>query len=307
MAEAYTSTQVDTRNLGTMLNRLLDDLNRPDLQSEALQYIQDAIRYYQRRPFFFNETDNSATALYANSTNYPQGSVIQANLSGTAYAICALNAGTSGSSGTPAFPTSIFTPPTTAGSFPPPPVGTPGTIVDNNITWANVGLWSSTVWTQLATVYSINQYVPPIDYATPERIEVTAANLRFDLIKISYQELRNYDVIRPAPITVYPSYWAWFQQQIYLWPYPNGSYPLTLSYRAAPPMLTLTSQSNFWTTQAERLIRKYAQASIEREVIHDDEAAAISMTAAKEELAAIRSQAIMQNNPVNAGISPSDW
>lgn len=290
-----------------MVNRLIDDINRPDLQSEALSYIQDAIRLYQRKPFFFNETDNSATATYANSTNYPQGSVIQATVSGTAYAFCALNAGISGSGGTPAFPSTIFTPPTTAGQFPPPPPGTPGTIVDNTIMWGNVGQWTSTVWTQLSTVYSINQYVPPIDYATPERIEITAANLRIPLIKISYEELRNYDIIRPAPITVYPTYWAWFQQMIYLWPYANGFWPITISYRAAPPMLTQASQSNYWTTNAERLIRKYAQASIERELLHDAEAAEISMTAAKEELAALKSQAIQQNNPTNAGIPSSDW
>lgn len=305
MAESYTTLQTDTRNLGMLVARLLDDLNRPDLSAQALEYVQDAIRLYQRRPWLFNETDNSATSFYANSTNYPQGSVIQATIGGTAYAICALTAGQSAASSTPAFPSTVFTTPS---SGPPPPaVGTPGTVIDGAIVWANVGLWSSSLFTQLCTVYNVNQVVPPLDYISPERIEVTAANLRFQLAKIPYGTLRDYDVIRPAPITVYPTFWAWFQQQIYLWPYPNGQYPLTISYRTAPPMISAPNQSNFWTQIGERMIRKQAQYMMELEIIHDPDAAATSLRSAKDEESSLRSMQIMQNNPTDSGIPASDW
>ncbi len=308
MSEGFQVTQTDQRTLGSLIARLIDDLNKPDLQAQAADYTKDAIRYYQRKPFFFNDTDNSPVALYANSTTYPQGSLIQVNIGGTLYAVCALNAGISWASGTPAFPTSIFTPP---GGAPPPPIGTIGTVVDPGgppqIMWATVGLWSQTTWTQLSTVYQINQYVPPLDYVSPERIEVTAANLRYELHSISYGQLRNYDVIRPGPITTYPTMWAWFQQQIYVWPYPNGFYPLTLSYRSAPPLVTNMGDSNFWTQQAEALIRAKAAQLMCLNLIHDPEAAADFLAVVKAEEAALKSQGIAQNNPASSGIPGHDW
>ena len=305
MAEAYQASQQDLRNLGAMVNRLLDDLNRPDLQAQALEYVQDAIRYYQRLPWLFNETDNTPTAVYANSTIYPQGSIIQATISGTQYAFCALNYGTSASAGTPAWPATIFTVPSSG--TPPPTAGTAGTVVDNTITWGNVGLWASTTWTQLATVYRVNQVVPPLDYVAPKRIEVTAANLRFELQWIPYGQLRDYDVIRPAPITVYPTFWSWFQQQIYMWPYPNAFYPLTLSYRTAPVMLSTTNQTSFWTTQAEAMVRAEAARRICMNVTHEPDLADVFLAVRKDEERALRSQAIAQRSPANSGIPASDW
>lgn len=304
MPEGYQVTQTDQRTLGSLIGRLIDDLNKPDLQAQAADYTKDAIRYYQRKPFFFNDTDNSTVALYANATTYPQGSLIQVNIGGALYAVCALNAGVS-DSGSPAFPTTIFTPP--GSGSPPPAVGTPGTVVDNTIMWATVGLWSQTTWTQLSTVYQINQYVPPLDYVSPERIEITAANLRYELQPISYGQLRNYDVIRPGPQTSYPTMWAWFQQQIYVWPYPNGFYPLTLSYRTAPPLVTNTGDSNFWTTNAEAMVRAKAAQLICLNLIHDPEAAADFLAVARAEEAALTSQGIAQNNPASSGIPGHGW
>lgn len=311
MSESFTAIQVDTRTLGTMVSRLLDDLNRPDLQSQAISYIQDAIRWAQRRPWFFSEFDNEATATYANSTIYPQGSTIQVNISGTLYAFVALNTGTSASSSTPAWPATVFTVPT-QGTLPPPPPGTPGTVVDNTITWGNVGQWSTTAFTQISTVYSINQYTPPIDYATPERVEITVPNLRYELSFISYNELRDYDVIRlgggqAGAVVAYPTMWAWFEQQFFLWPYPNSFYPLTFSYRAALPIVTQMSQTNFWTTTAEAFIRAEAARRMCLMVIHDREAAADFAENRDVEKQSLISQGIMQRSPANSGIPASPW
>lgn len=304
MAESYLSTQVDTRTFGTQIARLVDDLNRPDLQNLAQQYLQDAMRWAQRKAFFFNNTDNTAVPSWVASTNYPQGSTIQVTVSGTSYVIVATNAGVSGTVA-PAWSTTIFTPPSGGTSFPPPTVGTAGTTQDNTIIWATVATpYQQNLYTQLSTVYNINQYKPPIDYVAPRLVEVTAANLRIPLTKISYNQLRSYDVIRPAPITVYPTYWAWYQEQIYLWPYANGFYPLTLSYRAAPQIAVNLTDTNMWTTKAERYIRKLAQASIEAEILKDDAAAALSLKAANMELVALTSQMIEQDS---GGIPASEW
>lgn len=310
MAESYTAAQQDVRTFGQQIARLLDDLNRPDLQAQATEYLQDAMRFWARKPFFFNETDNTTVPTWAAATNYPQGSTIQFTTGGVSYVIVALNTGLSGAL-IPAFTTTLFTAPGGGTNFPPPTSGTAGTTDDNGgppagIRWATVATpFQQNLYTQLSTVYNINQYVPPLDYVAPKLVEVTASNLRYPLTKLSYAELRSYDIIRPAPITVYPTFWAYFQNQIYVWPYPNGFYPLTLSYRSAPPVLTNANDTNFWTTNAERLIRKYAQAALEREVEHDAQAAAESDKQWSQELSQLKIQQIAQHS--TGGIPPSSW
>ena len=316
-SESFTTAQQDLRTFGTQQSRLLDDLNRPDLQAQVTSYLQDAMRYFQRKAWFFNEIDNSVVPQYANATNYPLGSCVQVNVGGTIYVFCALNTGLSMAVGAPVWtPIPFIVPANNPPVFPPPPSGTAGTVNDNGgpptgIIWANIGQFqpqASGIFTQLSTVYNINQYTPPIDYVSPSLVEVVwSGNLRQPMSKISYQELRGYDVIRPSPPYSYPTMWAYFQQQIYLWPYPNSFYAITLSYRTAPLLVSQANDSNFWTTIAERLIRKYAQAAIEREVLKDDAAAGLSMQAVKEELNALRSQGIATNNPVNSGIPAADW
>jgi hypothetical protein len=308
MAESYLAGQLDTRSFGTQQARLLDDLNRPDFGNIVINYLQDAMRYFQRKAFFFNNTDNTAQPTWAANTFYPQGSTITASTGGTTYTFIALQNGVGQSGGSPpVWPATVFTIPedVTPTPYPPPAIGTAGTVVDNTVFWANAAVWTQGIWTQLATVYNINQYLPPIDYVAPTLVEVTwSQNIREQMQKISYEELRSYDVIRPSPPNSYPTMWAWYQEQIYLWPYPNGFYSLTLSYRASPPLVQGADDTNFWTTKAERLIRKYAQASIEREVLKDQEAATASMGAVAEELSVLKSQAIAQEM---YAITPSSW
>lgn len=316
MAQSYTANQIDTRSFGQQIQRLLDDLNRPDLQNIAQQYLQDAMRFYQRKPFFFNEIDNSAVGTWTANTLWPFGTTIQINISGTVYAFVQVanlpGSGVTaplGGSTAPSWPSTEFTAPTgTPPVLPPPVLPVAGAVQDNQAIWVNTGNYQFGTTTQLSTVYNWNQYQPPIDYVSPHLVECTwSGNIRQQLAKKSYGELRYYDVIRPSPPYSYPTMWAYFQSQLYLWPYPNGFYPLTLSYRTAPQLVSAAGDSNFWTTIAERLIRKYAQASIEREILHDAQAAQVSATAVIEELSALRSQGIMQQNADSAGIRPESW
>jgi hypothetical protein len=316
MAEQYISTQLDRRTFGQQQARLIDDLNRPDLSNIVTQYLQDAMRFFQRKTFFFNNIDNSAVPTWAASTYYPFGTTIQVSVSGTVYAFTQVANPTSAGvtpplSGTsaPSWPTDVFTVPNSQPPVLPPPVlPADGAVQDNQCIWVNTGNYLQFNTTNLATVYNWNQYQPPIDYVSPFLVEITwSGNERVKLQKISYEELRGYDVIRPSPPYSYPTMWAWFQQMLYLWPYPNSFYPITLSYRAAPQLVQTATDSNYWTTIAERLIRKYAQAAIEREVIYDQAASQISMQAAMEELNALRSQTIQMNSGDRGGIPATDW
>ncbi len=184
-----------------------------------------------------------------------------------------------------------------------------GTVPDNGCLWATAGPWQTGIYTQLATVPSQNQYVPPIDYVQPTRIEVTwNNNLRIGMTWLPYDVMRDYDVIRPTPPTTYPSYWSFYQQRISFWPYPISFYPITLSYMTAPPLPLSADDSTFWQTQAEALIRYWAEARISEAILQDQEAAARFYALARQELNALVSQRIQQTNVgEDTGIPAAAW
>jgi hypothetical protein len=66
-----------------------------------------------------------------------------------------------------------------------------------------------------------------------------------------------------------PTRFAWYAQQIRLYPIPDGAYTVTLSYlqRIAAPASDATS--NAWTTEAEQLIRAAVKKSICRDYLRD--------------------------------------
>jgi hypothetical protein len=125
------------------------------------------------------------------------------------------------------------------------------------------------------------------------------------MTKITYRDLREYDVIRYSPPTTYPTWWAWFQQQIYLWPYPVSFYPITLSYTTAPALPRSATDVNFWTTQAEALIRFEAEARLCEAVLNDLESSQRYRGLAARELAILMSQQTQQHE--TAGIPPDVW
>jgi hypothetical protein len=310
MPQAYDPNSADVRTFGDQIARLDADLKRPDLLGDIPDYLRDAIRFHSRNPFFFTQIDNSNIGPWAPSLQVTRGYTIYDVASDASkYIFVALNDGLVGTGSIPSFTPVIFQPRRVAGRV--FQAGDAGTTVDNQVTWATVRAWTENTdgaidfyWTQLTTVPTFNKYTPPIDYAAPYRVEVTIPSLRYELGKTSYNALRNVDVIRPAPITVYPADYAWFSQKIFLWPYPVGFYPLTLSYYTAPFPPRMVNESNFWTTTAERLIRKYAAALLESEVIRDDASAAKDFQAAAEELKSIKS---LESEQISGPIPPSDW
>ena len=309
MAQQYVQSSADSRNFGDLIGRVLGELHRPDLLSSAPDFIRDAIRYYSRQPFFFNEIDNTAVPVWTASLYVPAGTTIRDTASdGNYYIFVNLVSGLNGAV-KPTFTPNLFVPSGSAGIV--FTAGQTGTTIDNAITWATVEAWPatkpdvSTFWTQLSTIPATNQYTPPIDYSAPRRVEITAAGHRFSLGKLTYDELRNLDVIRPPPITNYPTLWAWYQKLIYTWPYALGFYPLTLSCYTAPFPPKETKESNFWTTTAEAMIRCYAKGLLNEQEIRDSESAQKDFAAAKREFDALKLQEIEMN--ATGGIPADSW
>ena len=309
MSEAYSPSDADTRTFGDQITRLLKDLKRPDLQDIVPDYIRDAIRYYSRMPFFFNQLDNTGITTWTASQQVPAGYTIRDTASdGNYYIFVNLVEGRNGSS-KPSFTPTLFVPSGTAGIV--FTAGQAGTTVDNQITWATVKAWpatnapANTEWTQLSTIPATNQYTPPIDYVAPYLVELTATGLRYPLNKEAYKHLRAKDVIRPPSAMIYPVDWAWFQKLIYVWPYANGFYPITLSYYTAPFPPKQTQTSNFWTTTAELMVRSYAAGLIHQKVTRNQEAMNMEFAVAKAEFNSLRSQESEQQ--ATGGAPSEQW
>ena len=136
------------------------------------------MRLFQRKAFFFNDTDNTNVPNWAASTIYTAGATIQATVAGTAYNFVAMNQGLSGLVA-PVWPATPFTVPSNPPVFPPPASGTAGTVNDNGgpptgIIWANNGNYQQQETTGFTTLYQINQYVMPIDLIKINLLDGTA-------------------------------------------------------------------------------------------------------------------------------------
>jgi hypothetical protein len=323
MPQQWPQTQVDSRPFGAQIQRTMDDLNRPELQGIVTSYLQDSARFWQRKPFWWSDADNAAPLVWTASVNTTVGTTIRYLSTtfnpGVNYNFVAANAGLTGTT-EPNFEsvlTNLFVPPPTTGyppPIPPPPSGTAGTIDDNGgvagggVIWLNNGpiIGGYHANPQLSTLYGVNEYDLPIDLIAFTRVEITWANtIRRELDPLSYQELRDLDTIRPTPPTTYPTAYAYYRSKLYVWPYPVAQYPITISYRSAPPIAQNATDVNVWTTTAEAMVRHYAEGRIMEAVIGDQQMAQLAFDLANQEFLDLQQQTSQRD--VRAGIPPSDW
>src|SRR5215472_8066189 len=320
MSQQWPQTQVDQRTFGAQQQRTIDDLNRPQLQGIVTSYLQDSMRFWQRKPFFFTSADNTDPLVWTANVNTTVGTTIQyTDPTGQVWCFVAANAGLTDPATAPNFQSvinQVFIPPSTSVNpppLPPPPAGTAGTIDDNGgpptgVRWINNGpaLGGYKRNPQLSTLYGVNQYQFPIDLVAFTRVEITwARTIRLELAPESYGRLRDMDMIGPTPPTTYPNTYAYYKGQLYIWPYPVGLYPITFSYRSAPPIAQLAGDVNVWTTQAESMVRHYAEGRINEAVIGDQQMAQLCFDLANQEFLDLQQQTSQRD--VRQGIPPSDW
>jgi len=304
--QAYDPNSLDTRKFGDLVAAVIRDTDRPDLQNSIPDYIRDSIRYWSRKPLFFTELDNRSVPAHAVNLSYPQGSTVYVTVDGVDYILVALQAGTAGSVA-PTWTSTLYAPTLLTGMY---ETTDPGVTVDGSVHWATVEAWPSTngpktrKWTELSTVPFVNSYVPPVDYVAPYLIELTEAQTTCELIKKDYRELRAWDMQRQTISPSRPCWYAFYQERIFVHPYPNGFYPLTLSYYTAPFPPRDMETSNFWTTKAERMVRKYACALIESEEIKDFDSATANFSGAQREYDLFLLQAGGQDE---GGTPSSEW
>jgi hypothetical protein len=82
--------------------------------------------------------------------------------------------------------------------------------------------------------------------------------------------------------------WAWFANQVRLYPIPDQAYPVTLSYTRRIDAPTADGDSNAWTGEAANLIRYAAKRMLAADVIKDDREAAVAAQSEAMELARLK-------------------
>lgn len=76
-----------------------------------------------------------------------------------------------------------------------------------------------------------------------------------------------------------PSAYAWYQNKLRLYPVPDAAYTITLSYLQKIDAPSSDGDSNAWTTEAETLIRACAKKILCRDVLRNQERAALAEAA----------------------------
>lgn len=115
----------------------------------------------------------------------------------------------------------------------------------------------------------------PSDIVEIDSIVTTVNNRIYKLDQVSYEHLEDIDA-GVTPLSGYPRLWAWYAEQIRFYPSPNNEYLMTVSYQYERPVLSADSDENFWTTEAEELIRSRAKKDLAMSVMYDDQIAQAS-------------------------------
>lgn len=88
-----------------------------------------------------------------------------------------------------------------------------------------------------------------------------------------------------------PSAYAWYANQLRLYPVPDAVYTMTISYLQKVVSPATDGTNNIWTTEAEALIRHCAKKVLYRDVIVDPEGAAICAAAEADEYMRLKKDA----------------
>lgn len=143
-------------------------------------------------------------------------------------------------------------------------------------TVANQESYSSSDAAFIANILDVD--LVRITFATTDKEELDRKDFNY------IQELNN------GNSTGRPTYWAWYQNKIYLSIIPNAAWTITVFYQKkySSTQLSGDSDTNDFTSYAEDLIEARARAWLYARVIKDVDQAQIAKTEEAEALAALR-------------------
>ncbi|MGI9489092.1 MAG: hypothetical protein ACR2RF_25045 [Geminicoccaceae bacterium] len=110
-----------------------------------------------------------------------------------------------------------------------------------------------------STVISQASYAMPTDFLEPDLLTLTDTdeNVRYILTRRPWEWLRSH-LIDPDTVAR-PDDWAYYADQIWLFPIPDQVYTLTLSFLKRQSALSAYTDTNDWMVHGEELIRSRAK------------------------------------------------
>ena len=111
-----------------------------------------------------------------------------------------------------------------------------------------------------------------------DKLHILVNNNRYTIYQRTWQYLEDISV-NPSVVTSLPVDYAYFAEQIRLYPIPDGAYPITINANQRLTALSADGDANAWTQDGFDLIRAQAKLILAQEVLHDTDLAAEAKTA----------------------------
>lgn len=114
-----------------------------------------------------------------------------------------------------------------------------------------------------STVIDQQAYAMPTDFLEGDGLTLTASGIRYPLKRRPWPWMRGHNI--DTAVTARPRDWAYYADQIWLYPVPDLVYTLTCSYLQRLDALSAFADTNDWMTHGEELIRERAKYDLMRQ------------------------------------------
>lgn len=105
----------------------------------------------------------------------------------------------------------------------------------------------------------------PTDIAEIDALDATVSGRTYRIEHRPFDEIDALD--SGTTLTGTPRLWGWYQNQIRIYPTPNGAYTLTLAYQYVLTELSADGDTNIWTNECEELIRARSKKDIAMNIL----------------------------------------
>lgn len=166
--------------------------------------------------------------------------------------------------------------------------------------YQRVTFYQSDAQISIPTVAHQVSYTLPSDFAWARDVWAIVNTTRYELNPRSYEYLETEFANTQNPVEGSPVDYAIFSGSIYLWPIPDSStYTTQISYVSKVAIPSTPTTSNFWTTDAEAVIRNRAKAILFDEVLNQPDMAARFYAKAVDEDGQLRVETAMKKFTYN--------
>lgn len=137
--------------------------------------------------------------------------------------------------------------------------------------YANRIFWFNSNRATLSTAADQAFYPVPSDFQAVTSLTITVDDNTYLLDEFTYKESEAAHV--RTDLTGRPTRFALFQEQLRLYPTPDDTYTLTMSYTKGYDELSADDDTNDWLDHAEELIRRRSEADLCFSILQDSERA----------------------------------